>query len=46
MVYDRLKTYTTLQVNTMICCKNRDIFGIDIPTRAISVHENDQHVQV
>ena len=26
-------------------CQNRDIFSVYIPTRARSVHKNDQHVQ-
>ena len=29
----------------MPCYQNKDIFIIDIPTRSISVHKNDQHVQ-
>ena len=31
--------------STILCCQNRDIFIIYIPTRNRPVHKNDQHVQ-
>ena len=40
-----LKLTPHFKYSTILCCQYRDIFGIDIPTRAISVHKNDQHVQ-
>ena len=34
-----------LKYSTILCCQNRDIFGIDRQTRYIPVHKSDQHVQ-
>ena len=40
-----LKFTRHFNCSTILCCQNRDIFIINIPTRDISVHKNDQHVQ-
>ena len=40
-----LKFTPHFNCSTILCCQNRDIFIINIPTRYRSVHENDQHVQ-
>ena len=40
-----LQIQTHFKYITMFCCQNRDIFSIDRPTSARSVHKNDQYVQ-
>ena len=45
VLHGRLEPYTKVKYSKILFCQVKEAFSIYKPTRARSVHENNQHVQ-